>query len=174
MNEQIIGNIKLFYGAKLIKRALPAVIEHHVRNTYPEDFFVLTELGMPSLTMENDFSFSDPVSMDGEQLLIIGRWWDNIYYNISDGSVFVGSANFLAASVANLLRQVHFVDWFWTQFKPTHMLGHYRADANNKRYAKYFQNELLAIDPNIFAPDSQRHYYYWGALLEDLEHGIVG
>ncbi len=175
MNEQIVNDIRLFYGAERVKRALPEAIEDQVRNTYPDDFFVLTELGMPALAMENDFSFSDPIILADDELLIIGKWWDNIYYNISDGSVFVGSApNFLATSVSNLLRQLQFVDWFWARFKPTHMLGNYRADGNNRRYANYFRHGLLAIDPKIFMSDSQPHYYYWGVLLEDLEHGIVG
>jgi len=174
MNEQIRSNIRLFYGERLVKRDLPASVEDHVRDVYPDDFFVLTELGMPALAMEKDFSFSDSLVMADDQLLIIGKWPDNIYYDVFGGCVLVGSnGHLLAASVANLLRQVHFVDWFWAYFKTSNMLGNYRADQNNRRYANYFKNELLAIDPDLMLSSGSRSYY-WGALHEDLENGIVG
>lgn len=175
--KQYFQELIRYYGEhRLIKRKLPDAIENLVQDISPDDYFTLTQLGFPPIGINNDFQFQNPIEIESSNELVIGTWFDkNVYYNILERRVYADSYKyFLASSIANFARQIHLRDWLWSDCIPDKLLGDYRANSNNRHYAQLFRNKLLEIDPHIFKAGEESGHAYWEALVEDIDHGIVG
>jgi hypothetical protein len=65
--------------------------------------------------------------------------------------------------------QLNTVEEFWKEIKIKETLGPYRP--KTAVYANHLRSMLMDVDSEIFNCDNG---YYWGSMIEGLQHGIVG
>lgn len=157
--------IKSFFGEKLIKRDVPKQVKNLLDE---EDINILSELGMPENVL--DCTFSSPISKNENGLLIGKLHDDDIFIDLVGKEIFVNDKSFfLARSLRILVLQLYLIESFWKDFVKNNKLGNYQQ--NHKNYAKYLETSLQDIDQELFEKDNS---YFWGAMIEDIELGVVG
>jgi hypothetical protein len=137
-----------------------------------ENFTILSEIGIPNGVL--DFEFTNELVLKSKNELIVGKthYKSNIVLLIDSGKIIKDDNNsFLANSLSNFIKQMFTYDYLWNVLIKEAKMGHYRENKNHKKYAKFLEDELLKIDINLLVDDEN---YFWGALIEDIEFGIVG
>ncbi len=161
-------DIEEYFQCNLLKRGIALDLCKYLIS---EDSFILTKVGLPNNILNYDFTNSIELKKTDE--LIIGTLeGKSIIINLTNRNVYLSDNSFyLAKNVRCFLYQLYTYDYMWNVMIAKSQLGKYRENSNFLKYAKYLEEELLKIDSELLMNDNS---YYWGALIEDIEFGIVG
>ncbi len=162
--EKLACLINLSSSLEFVKKSVP---ELYVEQLGKENVYVLSKIGLPRKIL--DFSFDNKLGVK-EECLILGHWGEEpVICDMKLTAIYAGSSHFyLAKSVMNLLSQLLTIEYFWTKIVGENKFGSYRE--NLKLYASFLEKSLLEIDKDLLKNDNS---YFWGAMIEDIEHGIV-
>jgi hypothetical protein len=158
-----------YFGSRLIRRYVKSDISNSIGE---KNLYILTGIGLPCDVL--DFEFKDEIKLDSNKDTIIGKTsnGEDVLMIKNSGKIIRSNDGcFFANSLENYFKQLYAYDYLWQILIKESHLGKYRENKNHAKYASHIKAQLLEIDPELLLSDLN---YFWGALIEDIEFGIVG